>query len=169
MVLQLKLNAAELYQLISLHKLKKKSMHTEEGLKKIVKDNYSEITLQDKERNISSCFGLGRCSTEGYSIMSDDYCSLQKYNYDPDLGLGCRLPTLFAKIKIGDVVVEGSLPEDLRKDAGMYAGYVSRVIQNQAYLELIHPNGFKNIRITVFASKPKLNKNSACTHGGGCC
>ena len=38
--------------------------------------------------------------------MSDDYSSLKGYNPDADLGLGCGLPTQFAKIKKGDIVVD---------------------------------------------------------------
>ena len=48
---------------------------------------------------------------------------------------------------ISDVVVEGSLPEGLRKDAEMYAGCVSGAIQKEVYLELIHTNRFENICI----------------------
>lgn len=181
--------------------------------------------------------------------MSDDYTSLGGYNADADLGLGCGLPTQYARIKKGDVVVdlgsgagndcfvarhetgetgkvigidftpkmierarmnaeargfnnvefregdieqmpitsnvadvivsncvlnlvpnkngvfkeiyrvlkpgghfsisdvvlEGSLPEGLRKDAEMYAGCVSGAIQKEVYLELIGTNGFENI------------------------
>ena len=81
-------------------------MQTEEELKEIVRKKYSEIALQDKETNMSSCCGAGGCSTEVYNIMSDDYTSLEGYNADADLGLGCGLPTQFAKIKKGDVVVD---------------------------------------------------------------
>ena len=226
-------------------------MKTADELKQIVKDKYSEIALQDKEINMSSCCGAGGCSTEVYNIMSDDYTNLEGYNAEADLGLGCGLPTQFAKIKkgdvvvdlgsgagndcfiarhevgetgkvigidftpkmiekarmnaearefnnvefregdiehipitsnvadvivsncvlnlvpnkdgvfkevfrvlkpgghfsISDVVVEGSLPEGLRKDAEMYAGCVSGAIQKEVYLELIHTNRFENICI----------------------
>ena len=81
-------------------------MQTEEELKEIVRKKYSEIALQDKETNMSSCCGAGGCSTEVYNIMSDDYTALDGYNADADLGLGCGLPTQFAKIKKGDVVVD---------------------------------------------------------------
>ena len=181
--------------------------------------------------------------------MSDDYSKLSGYNPDADLGLGCGLPTEFAKIKkgdtvvdlgsgagndcfiaraeagedgriigidftpamidkarenaiklgfsnvefrqgdiekmplsnnvadvvvsncvlnlvpdkdavfkeifrvlkpgghfsISDVVLEGELPEGLKKDAEMYAGCVSGAIQKQEYLELITKNGFSNV------------------------
>ncbi len=75
-------------------------------LKEIVRQKYSEIALQDKETNQSSCCGAGGCSTEVYNIMSDDYTTLEGYNPDADLGLGCGLPTEFAKIKKGDTVID---------------------------------------------------------------
>ncbi|HEY5405772.1 MAG TPA: arsenite methyltransferase [Ginsengibacter sp.] len=76
------------------------------GLKELVKQKYSEIALQDKETNESSCCGSGCCSTEVYNIMSEDYNQLDGYNPDADLGLGCGLPTQFARIKQGDVVID---------------------------------------------------------------
>jgi len=81
-------------------------MKTEAELKEIVRQKYSEIALQDKETNMSSCCGAGGCSTEVYNIMSEDYSTLEGYNADADLGLGCGLPTQFARIKEGDVVVD---------------------------------------------------------------
>jgi SAM-dependent methyltransferase len=81
-------------------------MKTELELKEIVKAKYNEIALQDKETNMSSCCGAGGCSTEIYNIMSDDYTKLPGYVEGADLGLGCGLPTEFAKIKEGDVVVD---------------------------------------------------------------
>ncbi len=75
-------------------------------LKEIVKQKYSEIALQDKETNQSSCCGSSCCSTEVYNIMSDDYSTLEGYNPDADLGLGCGLPTQFAKIKKGNTVID---------------------------------------------------------------
>ena len=224
---------------------------SESQLKEIVRQKYSEIALQDKTANQASCCGSGCCSTEVYNIMTDDYSDLQGYNPEADLGLGCGLPTQFAKIKKGDVVIDlgsgagndcfvarsetgetgkvigidfteaminkaranaeklnfnnvefrqgdiekmpvtanvadvivsncvlnlvpnkdavfkeifrvlkpgghfsisdvvlvGTLPEALRKDAEMYAGCVSGAIQKEVYLELINANGFKNISI----------------------
>ena len=81
-------------------------MPTDDQLKEIVRKKYSEIALQDKETNQSSCCGAGGCSTEVYNIMSDDYTKLEGYNPDADLGLGCGLPTQFAKIKKGDTVID---------------------------------------------------------------
>jgi SAM-dependent methyltransferase len=81
-------------------------MQTDEQLKEIVKNKYSEIALQDKETNMSSCCGAGGCSTEVYNIMSEDYTTLDGYTADADLGLGCGLPTQFARIKKGDLVID---------------------------------------------------------------
>lgn len=81
-------------------------MKTEEEVKNLVREKYSEIALQDKATNESSCCGSGGCSTEVYNIMSEDYSTLEGYNADADLGLGCGLPTQFAQIKKGDVVID---------------------------------------------------------------
>ncbi len=81
-------------------------MTNEQELKEMVRQKYSEIALQDKETNAASCCGAGGCSTEVYNIMSDDYSTLEGYNPDADLGLGCGLPTQFAQIRPGDVVID---------------------------------------------------------------
>lgn len=81
-------------------------MENSAQIKELVRQKYSEIALQDKATNQSSCCGAGGCSTEVYNIMSDDYSNLEGYNPDADLGLGCGLPTQFAKIKKGDTVID---------------------------------------------------------------
>ncbi|MEO8852834.1 MAG: methyltransferase domain-containing protein, partial [Ginsengibacter sp.] len=81
-------------------------MENSEKLKEIVRQKYSEIALQDRETNQSSCCGSGSCSTEVYNIMSDDYSNLEGYEPRADLGLGCGLPTQFAQIKKGDTVID---------------------------------------------------------------
>ncbi|RXK48747.1 arsenite methyltransferase [Aquirufa rosea] len=81
-------------------------MQTEAELREIVKQKYGEIAMQGKEENMASCCGAGGCSTEVYNIMSEDYSNLAGYHAEADLGLGCGLPTQFAQIKPGDVVVD---------------------------------------------------------------
>lgn len=81
-------------------------MQTDKEIKEMVRQKYSEIALQDKETNTSSCCGAGGCSTEVYNIMSEEYTDLKGYNVDADLGLGCGLPTEFALIKAGDTVID---------------------------------------------------------------
>lgn len=226
-------------------------MQSNEELKEMVRQKYSAIALQDKDTNQSSCCGSGCCSTEAYNIMSDDYSELNGYHPDADLGLGCGLPTEFAKLKKGDTVIDlgsgagndcfiaraevgaegkvlgidftplmiekarinaeklgfnnvefrlgdlekmpvtaniadvivsncvlnlvpdkdkvfkenfrvlkpgghfsisdvvliGSLPESLQKDAEMYAGCVSGAIQKEEYMDLITNSGFTNVQL----------------------
>jgi arsenite methyltransferase len=81
-------------------------METQDQVKDMVRQKYTEIAQQDKETNQSSCCGSGCCSTDVYNIMSDDYDNLEGYNPDADLGLGCGLPTQFAQIKEGDTVID---------------------------------------------------------------
>lgn len=77
-----------------------------ENKKQIVKDKYTQIALQDKAVNASSCCGATNASNEIYTIMTDDYSHLKGYNSEADLGLGCGLPTAFAKIEKGDTVID---------------------------------------------------------------
>lgn len=83
-------------------------METPEKIKEMVKQKYSEIALQNKETNETSCCGATSscCGDEMYSIMADDYKNLEGYQADADLGLGCGLPTQFAQIKKGDIVID---------------------------------------------------------------
>lgn len=81
-------------------------MKNNEEIKEMVKQKYSEIALQDQTTNAASCCGSGGCSTEVYNIMSDEYDHLEGYHPDADLKLGCGLPTEYAKIKPGDIVVD---------------------------------------------------------------
>ena len=81
-------------------------MKTSEELKDIVKEQYGKIALQDKEDNAASCCGATPTSNKVYNIMMEDYSKIEGYNADADLGLGCGLPTQFAKIKKGDTVID---------------------------------------------------------------
>ena len=81
-------------------------MKTDEELKEIVRQKYAEIACQDKGTNAASCCGSGAVSNKVYNIMPEKYDTLEGYNAEADLGLGCGLPTQFAKIKKGDVVID---------------------------------------------------------------
>ncbi len=223
-----------------------------EEIKQVVMEKYSEIASQSKAQNETSCCGSScGCSDSTYTIMSEEYNTLEGYNPDADLGLGCGLPTQFAGINKGDyvldlgsgagndcfvaraivgesgkvtgldftdamlskanenakklgftnvdfvkgdiedmplpdqyfdvvvsncvlnlvpdknkafsqimrvikrgghfcvsdVVIKGSLPVNLQKDAEMYAGCISGAIDIDEYLEIIGNQGFKNVTI----------------------
>ena len=77
-----------------------------EELKMVVKEKYSEIANQSRQQNQSSCCGGSACCGDSaYTVFSDDYSHLKGYNPDADLGLGCGVPTEFARIKPGDTVI----------------------------------------------------------------
>jgi arsenite methyltransferase len=84
-------------------------MNTNTEIKNAVREKYAEIANQPKEKNLASCCGAASscCSDDSvFNIMADDYSNLEGYNPDADLGLGCGLPTEFAKIKEGDIVID---------------------------------------------------------------
>jgi arsenite methyltransferase len=81
-------------------------MSSEKSLKTLVKDRYAKIAKQDKDVNASSCCGANKPSNKVYNIMMDDYSDTEGYAPDADLGLGCGLPTAFAKISTGDTVID---------------------------------------------------------------
>jgi arsenite methyltransferase len=79
-------------------------MKTADDIKKTVREKYTGIVMQDK-KSIGSC-GCGCKEELNYSIMADDYSSVEGYAPDADLGLGCGLPTKYAFIRPGDRVVD---------------------------------------------------------------
>jgi SAM-dependent methyltransferase len=79
-------------------------MDTPEEIKKVVRDKYSDIALRS-EKQAGSC-GCGCSDNIDYSILSDDYNQVKGYVPEADLGLGCGLPTQYAFIRPGDVVVD---------------------------------------------------------------
>jgi ubiquinone/menaquinone biosynthesis C-methylase UbiE len=82
-------------------------MKNESQIKELVREKYNEIASQSKQQNLSSCCGAtSSCNDDVYHIMADDYSKLEGYVADADLGLGCGLPTEFAQIKEGDVVID---------------------------------------------------------------
>ena len=81
-------------------------MENEQTLKNLVKERYARIAQQGKAENAASCCGATAPSNKVYNIMMDDYSDTQGYVEAADLGLGCGLPTQFAKIKPGDTVID---------------------------------------------------------------
>jgi len=81
-------------------------MNTEQELKEVVRDRYAKIAEQEKAVNASSCCGATTPSNKVYNIMMDDYTGTEGYVEDADLGLGCGLPTQFARIRKGDTVID---------------------------------------------------------------
>lgn len=95
-----------------------------EDLKFVVKEKYGEIAeksmlINEKE---SCCGPSGCCDGEiDYAIFADTYSTLEGYNADADLKLGCGMPTKDAAIELGDSVL------DLGSGAGNDA-FIARTI-----------------------------------------
>lgn len=100
-------------------------METASDIKDMVRAKYGEIAAQSKEQNAASCCGAGECSTVDYTIFAEDYSKMKGYLADADLALGCGVPTEFAQIHEGDVVV------DLGSGAGNDA-FVARAITGES-------------------------------------
>jgi arsenite methyltransferase len=82
-------------------------MNTNEQIKDLVKERYSEIADQSYEQNATSCCDAGcGCATGESAVMAEKYNHLKGYVSEADLGLGCGLPTEFALIKEGDTVID---------------------------------------------------------------
>ncbi len=77
-------------------------------IKKTVKEKYGQIARGSKiELTGDNCCTLPDCcSGVDYTIFSESYENLEGYNPDADMGLGCGIPTEFAKIKEGDTVLD---------------------------------------------------------------
>jgi SAM-dependent methyltransferase len=79
--------------------------NTSAEIKDLVKEKYTEIAVQSAGEN-KSCCGIVSCCSGDEVNMTEDYTTLLGYQPEADLGLGCGLPTEFAKIKDGDTVVD---------------------------------------------------------------
>lgn len=133
-------------------------MNTELELKTTVKEKYGEIAGRPAQENRSSCCGATNCcADETVSLMADDYSALSGYNPDADLGLGCGLPTEFAKIQSGDTVVDlGSGAGNDCFVARSVVGEEGKVIGidfTEKMIELAKRNaekiGFKNVQFRL--------------------
>ena len=125
-----------------------------EDIKQIIKEKYGEIAKQTKEQNAPSCCGAVSCgSVVDYSIFSESYDKLEGYAPEADLGLGCGLPTEYAGIQPGNIVL------DLGSGAGNdcfvaramvgESGYVAGIDFTDAMIEKARENarklGFTNV------------------------
>lgn len=140
-------------------------MQTPEELKTFVKEKYGAIAQQG---NLGCCTpgnsdsqtqqsNTGCCGTESSSFLSPDYAQVEGYYAGADLGLGCGLPTQFANITEGDVVLDlGSgagndvfVARALVGEAGKVIGVdlteemIARATQNQAKL------GYANVEFRL--------------------
>lgn len=77
----------------------------ENNIKETVQQKYGEIAEQSKNDLLGGCCDAF-CGCSDTDLMAEDYTHLQGYVSEADLGLGCGLPTAFAKMKEGDTVID---------------------------------------------------------------
>ncbi len=79
----------------------------ENNKKELVKQQYNELAL-NSETSKKCCCGKSPevPSKKVFTIMSEDYSKIDGYVPEADLGVGCGLPTQYAGIKKGDIVVD---------------------------------------------------------------
>lgn len=82
-------------------------MKTQTQIRELVKSRYAEIANQPAESATGCCDTTSCCGGDpAEAVMADRYDELEGYEPSADLGLGCGLPTAFAKIKKGDFVID---------------------------------------------------------------
>lgn len=83
-------------------------MKTNEEKKALVKEQYSQLALNSDLLKSGCCCGTKPMgpSKKVFTIMSEDYSHLKGYEADADLGVGCGLPTQYAGIKEGNIVLD---------------------------------------------------------------
>jgi arsenite methyltransferase len=77
-------------------------------IKAIVKEKYGRIALKAETSAgpTSCCNSSSDCCDVDYTVFSENYESLEGYNKDADLGLGCGIPTDYAGIQPGHHVLD---------------------------------------------------------------
>lgn len=80
-------------------------MENSTNIKEMVKEKYGTIAKESNKEKGCGCCGDSKKIVD-YTIFSDDYSKLDGYSKEADLGLGCGLPTEFADLKKGDIVVD---------------------------------------------------------------
>ncbi|MBD3308605.1 arsenite methyltransferase [candidate division KSB3 bacterium] len=78
-------------------------MQTAESLKNLVKEKYAQLVQRS-----SQCCCSSSCCSDEYTddTLSEGYSQLEGYYAEADLHLGCGIPTHYAQIRAGDVVLD---------------------------------------------------------------
>jgi arsenite methyltransferase len=94
------------------------AMDSDRKTREMVRERYGRIAKGSRlPAAASSC-----CSTGGTSVAEEGYARLEGYAPEADLSLGCGVPTAFASLRPGEVVV------DLGSGAGNDAFIAARAV-----------------------------------------
>lgn len=92
-------------------------------IKETVKEVYTDVVTAS-----SSCCGGGCSNLPTGNTFSEDYSNVKGYMEDADYGLGCGIPTEYAKMKEGDTVL------DLGSGAGNDVFVARRVVGENGFV-----------------------------------
>lgn len=97
--------------------------------KNIIKENYGKIAqLNVKQNQKRCCCNSNTIDIIDLSVMAEDYKNINGYYSEADLGLGCGIPTEFAKIKQGETLL------DLGSGAGNDAFIAAKLVGDSGYI-----------------------------------
>ncbi len=130
-------------------------MFDNKPMKEVVKEKYGKIA--ENASDTGCCSSCGCSDTADYSSFNDSYDGVRGYVAEADLGLGCGLPTEFADIQPGNVVVDlGSGAGNDAFVARALVGETGKVIGIDMTPEMIHlaeqntkTHGFTNVEFLL--------------------
>lgn len=104
-----KITINKICKTVTIIKITMSIANNSDELKQLVLGKYDQIGKSASDKfNKSGCCGdkTSGLKSVDYKVFAEDYTTLQGYQTEADLGLGCGLPTEFAQIKAGDTVVD---------------------------------------------------------------
>jgi len=129
------------------------------NIKQTVKEKYAEIALGTQGQGCCgpSSYCCGNADVINFSMIGDEYNNVDGYVSEADLGLGCGLPTKYAGIKKGDMVVDlGSGAGNDVFIARSIVGEIGKVIgidMTEEMIEKANSNnkklGYKNVEFRL--------------------
>jgi ubiquinone/menaquinone biosynthesis C-methylase UbiE len=101
---------------------------TDDAIKETVRKKYAEIATLPVIESMSGCCEPATDCNEMFSMVSDEYNKVSGYVAEADLGLGCGVPTEYARINKGDTVL------DLGSGTGNDVFIARSIVGNEGYV-----------------------------------
>jgi ubiquinone/menaquinone biosynthesis C-methylase UbiE len=100
-----------------------------DNVKEVIKEKYTALASLNRELSATNCCSNQTCCTDGGTTdFSESYDDIEGYAPQANMGLGCGLPTQYAGIKAGDIVL------DLGSGAGNDCFVARTIVGEQGYV-----------------------------------